>query len=101
MMSLTVSTKTVHSVDYADFECAVKDYYGVRDYSFTADAECGNDTAVTINSVMKEPLVGYEKDEIYNFRTAGDYSYIYQTLLQDMVNNDVAPEGDYVIEVSW
>ena len=101
MTSLTTSTKTIHSVDYSDFEQAVKDYYKVDDYSFPADAESGNDVAITTGVMTKTPLADYEQEEIFDFRTTGEYCYLYRTLLQDMINNDVAPEGDYVIEVSW
>lgn len=101
MTNLIVDTKTVHSVDYNDFEQAVKDYYGVDDYSFPADVECGNDVAITTGDIVKTPLDEYEQEDLDDFRTTGEYCCIYQTLLQDMVNNDVAPEGDYVIEVSW
>lgn len=101
MTVLITETKTIHSVDYSDFEQAVKDYYGVDDYSFPADAECGNDVAITTYVTVKTPLNEYEQEDLSDFRTTGEYCCIYQTLLQDMVNNGVAPEGDYVINISW
>lgn len=101
MTVLVVSTKTIHSVDYKDFEDEVRDRYGVDDYNFVADVECGNDTAITLSDMKKEALLEDELEDLETFRNEGEYDYLYRVLLQDMINNGVAPEGDYVIEVSW
>ena len=52
-------------------------------------------------SVKKEPLSDWELKNLKNLKNGDFYYCIWQTLLQDMVNNDVAPEGDYVIKVYW
>ena len=101
MTSLMINTKTIHSVDYIDFEQAVKDYYKVDDYNFPADAETGNDTSVATVCYKKSPLESYEQEELNEFKATGEYNMIYSTLLQDMVNNGIIPEGEYLIEVSW
>lgn len=100
-MTLPITTKTIHSVDYSDFEKAVKYYYGVDDYSFPADAETGNDTSVATSYYKKYPLGSFEQEELNEFKATGEYNMIYSVLLQDMVNNDIIPEGEYLIEVSW
>lgn len=101
MTTLVTDTETIHSVDYCDFEAAVRECYGVEDYDFVADAECGNGMSILCGSMKKSTLSSEERMDLEAFQTSGSHRYLYRVLLQDMVNNGVAPEGDYVIKVSW
>lgn len=96
-----ITTKIVHSISYSDFEKLVQSTYNVKDYSFACDAETGNDTTVSVNCSKSTSLDEFDKKVLETFKQSGKYSFIYSVLIQDMINNDVIPKGDYLINVSW
>ena len=100
-MSL-VNQKVTNHLDYNDFERIVQEVYGQR-YEFVADEEASNYMSKSYNGILKggeNYRLDWQKD-IEKFKNTGHYSYLAQTLLYDLVQNDYIPEGDYVIEVSW
>ncbi len=95
-----VTTKTIHEMDYSDFDRLVTEVYG-HEFEITAAQELGNDSAWT-----GEGRKGY--NEKYNlthyvekFKKTGDYGYITSSILNDLVDQGYLPEGEYVIEISW
>lgn len=92
-------TKTVHLVDYNDLESTVKREYGYE-WSFVADQECNNDSAQTFLGRERE-LDNWERERLNNFITTGAGTFLFHSLMQDMINRNVLPEGEYVIKVSW
>jgi hypothetical protein len=97
-MSL-VTQKVINELDYNDFDRIVQEVYG-HPFEMVADEETGNYQAKTY-SVEKEPLNKWKQESLDNFKQTGDYSYLTGILLQDLVNNDYLPEGDFVIEIFW
>ena len=99
---MKIETNFTHYVEYSEFEKTVATHYNVTHYNLAASEECGNDTAITSRNVFKRQLSDHEVIEIDKFvRSNGNEMWITHVLLQDMVNNDVIPEGSYVINVSW
>ena len=92
-------TEPYYNLDCYEFNDLVKKTYG-HQYDFIADMECGNDTSHTFK-MKKEPLFDFDKDDLAEFIKTGRYSYLYHTIFQDLVNRDILPEGNYIIEVCW
>jgi hypothetical protein len=98
-MSL-VTQKVVNELDYNDFDRIVQEVYG-KPYEIVADEETGNYQAKTYGEFKKEELDKYDAGELEQFKNTGKYSYLSCVLLQDLVNNDYLPEGEFVIEICW
>ena len=90
-------------VEYKDLEHYINSHYGTSGYSVVADMECSNDSSVTIDCVKKQDLDEYEKKELTKFLDSdgNDGSYITSTLMLDLCNKGLIPEGDYLIRVCW
>lgn len=99
---MKIETKLTHYVNYNDFEKFVQSTYNVENYEFASSEECSNDTAHTSSNVVKKPLDKWTQGDLDKFiNENGNRQYMMHTLLQDMVNRDLIPEGNYVINVSW
>lgn len=84
---------------YFDFERLIKRVYG-KSFEFVEDQECGNDSHHKF-TVKKSPLDAWDKATLDTFKTTGRGTFLSHMLFQDLVNNDVIPEGTYLIHVSW
>ena len=97
-----IETEIVHTVAYDDFDKYVASIYGVEDYSIVEDSESCNDSALSSGAITKEKEPDlYKLNQINEFRTTKKFSYMWRTILQDLVNNDKIPEGKYIITISW
>jgi hypothetical protein len=97
---LKVQTQIVHRVDYNDLEEFIQEEYG-HSISIVADLESSNDSAETFSIVKKEILSRWDLEKVEKFKATGDYDRSTSALLQDLVNRDLAPEGNYVIDICW
>ena len=55
---------------------------------------------VTI-SLKKQPLSDYDSRDLEEFKRGNKNEWMLSTLLQDMCNNDIVPEGNLFIDVNW
>jgi hypothetical protein len=94
-----MKTVTVHEMDDNEFDELVLTRYG-HDFAFAADRECGNDTQHRFE-VQRKPLDEWEQADLDKFTTSGEGSFLARMLLKDLVNQQVLPEGIYLINVSW
>lgn len=97
-----------YELDYYDFGNIVKDFYGVKDYEFVADVECGNDSDHEYNAKPYDLTTEYGQKmaecgrrDIEKFINTNRYSYIASTLLRDLVTKGALPQGRYLINVCW
>lgn len=97
---LKTTTKTVHYVDYNDFDNKVKEIYG-HDFEIIVDEECSNDCNLSSGNITISKLDGYDLGRLGKFLLDGREKWMWRILLKDMVNNGHAPEGEYIINVSW
>jgi hypothetical protein len=86
-------------VDGSDLEELIRETYG-HSYELTADMECRNDSEYEY-MLKKKELNEYQKKDLAKFIQTGEYYFIWNTLLQDMVNRSILDEGNYLIRVSW
>ena len=97
--------KEYYVLDYVVFNALVTSEYGLPldRYNFAEDMEVNNHSAQTFTNLKKKPLDKYEAEHLHRFKfTVGlKPNYVSWILLQDMCNNDVLPEGNYLIEVMW
>jgi hypothetical protein len=100
MQKLKMQVKQTYHVDYSDLERFIQDVYNVDDFSIARDQEQGNDTSISMN-VVKKPLNTYDSQLIEKFTTVNPPSFMLYTVMQDMCNKDLIPDGQYVIKISW
>jgi hypothetical protein len=97
---LKVTTETVRTVNYNDFETFVLTEYG-HEFSVAEDTDSGNDTTVRFDVSETKALDEWDQQRLAAFRRAGRGSYLTQTILQDAVNRGLIPHGVYNIRISW
>lgn len=101
---MKITTKTIHSVNYNDFDEAISEFLkekGATETSFeiVAYEELGNDSAQTFDIGKYDWAVPNEEDkaEILN----GTLHYRTGDILEWMCAEGKIPAGDYVVEISW
>lgn len=94
-----VTTQLTHYMNYNDFDAIIKEEYG-QNYELIADEECNNYSSKTY-SVEKEELDKGDLDSLNKFISTGRGLYLSRILLQDLVNKELLPEGEYSIDTSW
>lgn len=99
---MKIETKTFHVVQYNEFERAVKDHFGVSDYSFVANEELSNDVSKTYTASMDESLDEYEVGQHKEWLSGESVYALYPgALLSMMAQAGKIPAGEYLIEVCW
>lgn len=98
-----MKTETVTRMSYHEFEELVKKSYGLEgsDWSFVATEECNNDSVHDFSIEKKEALGEFGEQNIADLRAGKNPTFINYIIFQDLVNNDVLPIGNYLIEVMW
>jgi hypothetical protein len=106
-MNLKCKLKQIIEVDYKDFEQLVKDTYGVKEYSFSADHLCSDGE----NIEFDVPSYCYVNDyseyseemqsKITKMIEENNYQYIAGILLDDLHAKNLIHKGTYFIKVDW
>lgn len=95
----TVKKTNTIEMDYTELEKIVLDHYGVE-FDFVAAQECGNDSYHLFVIDGKEEIDNYNKSIMDQWLKGEDQPWP-QTVLQDLVNQDVLQPGRYLISVCW
>lgn len=103
-MSLKVETKTVHSIDYFDWDKFIRETYPNCPYdSIVSEEEMTNDSTWT--STIKGNLDQEEITKIEAYLFEGkqeEYGEVYTgEILDYLVYRGTLPEGYYNIKISW
>ena len=100
-MPLKSRTTTYIEVDYSDLDAFISEVYG-HDFESAACEEWSNDSQHKIIIPGKYVFSDDDYESIQRFRRGDGYdSFILRAIMQNMVNNDVLPPGNYLISVSW
>jgi hypothetical protein len=93
-------TELTHVVDYFDFDEYVSKIYGM-DFEIVADQEASNDSTISFTAKI-QPLSRYEQQSLADTIDRGHWNtYELHTIVQDLCNRHLLPEGRYNIRVSW
>ena len=95
-----IKSEQFYTLDYYQFEEIVCAYYKRDSYSFIESTETSNDTSHEFE-VKKEKLEEWDAEELQDFTKNNADFCSPSILLNDLVNNDIIPEGNYLIGVSW
>ena len=100
-----MKTETYHTMEYSELDELVNDYFPKSKFEFVADEEMNNYTDKSFGNISKEDLKNwydYDKRE-WNDIILGKIPPTFHTrlFLQYFVANDILPEGNYLIKVSW
>ena len=86
-------------VDYDDLDDFISEQYG-REFEIVADQGLMNDVSKTV-TVKKEQLNQWEQRDLEEWKLTGRKNWMFSTLLTDLCNRDLIPEGEYLINISW
>ena len=89
-----------YKVDYGDWDDFVQEVYGNSRYEIVADEEANNDSCLEF-TIKKEELHKYDADKLAKFKNGEYVSYMTRTLMTDLCNQGLIPEGKYLIKISW
>lgn len=87
-------------LSYSAFERFVKKHYNlIYDWSFVKDQELYNGASGTF-IIVKEPV---NEGSMFKFifGKTQEICWMTQTILTDLCNQNLIPEANYLIEVSW
>lgn len=90
----------VYNVSSGNLDTLIQTYYKNKDYSFIEDQEMSNDSDKEF-SIKKEKLNKYDEKELQIFENGECSCFITSLLLRDLCNNNIIPEGNYLVSVSW
>jgi len=93
-------TITCHVIKETDFDQLVRKTYGIKDFSFVASRECGNDTQHVFEDVGYEPLDEWDTEAIENIKEEQDYCSI-NVIFNDLCIKGFIDAGNYIVEVCW
>jgi len=99
-MELKYEQKQVFHVQYFDLEEFIELEYG-RTIEIPANEELSNGCSQLMKLSSNEPLSEYRLKQLDEWEETGDGSFMLRIIMQDMVNRNVIPEGNYLIEISW
>ena len=95
-----IKSEQFYTLDYYQFEEIVCAYYKRDSYSFIESLEANNDVHYVFEA-KKEELKEWDVEGLQEFLQGSDECCSPYILITDLVNNDVIPEGNYLIGVSW
>lgn len=87
-------------IDFCDWDDFVKEQYPDCDYEIAFNDDINVDGLYKYD-VFKKTLTYDSLMRIDNFKSGKFCWYITEDILQDLVNNDVIPEGKYLIDITW
>lgn len=93
-------TVTIKDSQWDEF---IQDQYGVDDYSFVADQECGNDSEHRFDMTIgvDDEIDEYDAERLEEFKDGKFPSYITSTLFEDLVRREVLEPAIYYVSVCW
>lgn len=98
--TLTCSKEVMVTVEYGDLEEFITKVYGLKEWSFVADQECGNDSqhSFDVDGKVEE----YDLEEIKEFQEKKVQSqFLTPVLLNDCCAKGLIEKGEYLIRVCW
>ncbi len=99
--NMPLKSRVATIIDYSDFDNFIKEIYG-HDFESQQAELWSNDASYRYNIRSKEELDGWHAPILQKFIEHGNPEEgIVRTLLQDLVNRDLLPPGEYYIAVSW
>jgi hypothetical protein len=97
-----MKTESYHVLQYHELDDLITLTYGLtRPYEIVAFEELHNDSSWTV-ALEKAPLDQWQEEDMKQFRETGKIlNWRTRTIMQDMVNRGILPEGNFLVEVSW
>jgi hypothetical protein len=90
---------TVIEVDYKELEDLIKDTYR-HEFDIVADQEWNNDESHSVE-FQKGVSDNYTRRTVDTFKKDGSGNFVLYALMQDMVNEGILEEGQYLIGICW
>ena len=99
---LNCQVKSIISTDYSDLEDLIKNVYS-QDYEIMPSEEVGSSqyAATYTQRVKKGELCEFYREKFEEWKATGEGQFILSLIMQDLANQDLIPEGEYIIDVNW
>lgn len=112
-----MKTTTFHELNYDEFDNLVNGFFNTPGfYDYVASEECNNDESHTYTNITKKSYTEDKESDPLKVLDRNINSYIglreafekkvfpmycAYSILLELVGNDILPEGNYIINVSW
>jgi len=93
-------TKTVHTIEYHEFDKLVKDNLGI-DYEIVADEELHNDMTWDLGTIPDKYWKEYNEKELAKVLAGTRTMYTSHLLAQALWLRGVIPPGNWQVTVCW
>ena len=93
-------TKTVHTIEYREFDKLVKDTFGIK-YEIVANEELHNDMTWSLGSVPSDYWGEYGEKLLARVLAGGKEMYSSLVLAHELVRRGVIPPGNWQVTVCW
>lgn len=97
-MKLKATKEVVYKVSYRDVEELIEEVYK-KDFELVADQEASNDSSIEICGVDVDNVD--DEEGIEEFKKTGRYSFLLDSLINDLCKNGHIEKGDYIIRICW
>ncbi len=87
-------------MDYNEFDDLVNEFYQTKRFNCVAAEEWSNYEDHSFE-VKKEKISSYDQETIEELKTDKCPNWSVNIALQELVNNDIIPEGNILITVNW
>ena len=88
-------------VDYDDLEDFFKEVYNLQVRPEIVAMQTYSNDMSDIFNIKKGILNNWESRDLDLFKSTGYAPYALGTVLTDLCNRDLIPEGQYLINISW
>jgi hypothetical protein len=96
---LKVREEKRYCVNYSDLEDFATKIYNLKDYSFVAIEECGNDSSHDF--VVSDKINKHELKDVEEIKNGNVKEYRNRLLLDLLCKEGYIPPGNYTISVCW
>jgi len=93
-------TKTVHTIEYSEFDKLVKDTFGI-DYEIIASEELHNNMTLSIGLVPSKYWSEYDEKELAEVLAGERKMYSSRLLAYELVRQGIIPPGNWQVTVCW
>jgi len=93
-------TKTVHTIEYHEFDKLVKEHLGI-DYEIVADEELRNDMTHNLGLVPSKYWSEYDERELAKVLAGERKMYTSHFMAHELVKRGILPPGNWQVTVCW
>ena len=99
-MDLKHEINTYIEVDYNDLQDLIQKHYHKPNYGIVPYQEWNNNSDYPIE-VKKQEMSKYDLEDLEQFKSDKQLHWKIYVIMNDLCNNNIIDEGNYLISVCW